>query len=59
MLKNSPDVKKGDLSSGLYLPNEGMIMFVNKVKIAVNTDGAFAKAFFQFGCINRQQRPNL
>lgn len=46
MLENFPDVEKGDLLSGLYLPNEGIIMFVNKEKIALNTDATFAKSFF-------------
>ena len=59
MLANFPDVKKGDLLSGLYLPNEGIIMFVNKEKVAFNTDAAFAKSFFSIWLDQQTTEPEL
>ena len=59
MLENFPDVEKGDLLSGLYLPNEGIIMFVNKEKIALNTDAAFAKSFFSIWLDQHTTEPEL
>ena len=59
MLANFPDVEKGDLLSGLYLPNEGIIMFVNKKKIAFNNDVAFAKSFFSIWLDQHTTEPEL
>jgi hypothetical protein len=59
MLINFPAVQKGDLLSGLYLPNKGIIMFVNKKKIAFNTDVAFAKSFFSIWLDQHTTEPEL
>ena len=59
MLANFPDVEKGDLLSGLYLLNEGIIMFVNKEKVAFNTDAAFAKSFFSIWLDQHTTEPEL
>ena len=59
MLANFPDVEKGDLLSGLYLLNEGIIMFVNKEEIALNTDAAFAKSFFSIWLDQHTTEPEL
>jgi hypothetical protein len=59
MQSHFPDVKGGDKLTGVYMPGTGMKLLHNGQLVAVDTDDAFARAFFSIWLDERTSAPAL
>ena len=59
MEENIPDIKKDDVLKGVYVPEEGIVLYHNENLVSILSDKDFARSFFLIWLHENTSEPKL